>query len=457
MTGHHPQSDPEQAHGWRADKVLRRLFANAGILLSGKMVNGLLNVAFMALAIRTLGPVHWGILVVITNYVRGIGDLSKFQSWQAVITYGTPARRGAGRGALKDLIGFTFGLDVISLIIALALVFAVLPFAPMIFGPENWPADQWPLIVLFALSVPFMIEATPTGILRLYDRFDLLAIQNTIGFSVRLAGTVVLFFLHARLGAFVVVWFIANCVAGSVLVYWALRELKRDNALPPFPKNWFSLSGRFDGIWKFVLATNFNGTLEAILPRFSSLIVNGILGPAAAGLYEIARQIADSVAKPVKMLGQAIYTEIAALFTRQDHAGLRRLILRSMALVGLMLFLAGIFVFFFADWILVLIGKKAALQAHDLLILMVAGSMILVLAFSLEPTLISMGRAASAFIIRLATTGLYLALMFFLLPAQGLSGAGWAALAYAGCLFALQASMVVWTLHNSRNKRQIMP
>ena len=65
-----------------------------------------------------------------------------------------------------------------------------------------------------------------------------------------------------------------------------------------------------------------------------TLIVGGILGSASAGLYKIVKQVASVLSRAADPLYQAVYPELAKLWSAGDRAGFRRLLRRS-TLMGL--------------------------------------------------------------------------------------------------------------------------
>ena len=60
--------EPEAGRG-----TLRQILSNAGILLGGKALNGVLSLGATALAARALGVDAFGVLVLVHAYVQTIG------------------------------------------------------------------------------------------------------------------------------------------------------------------------------------------------------------------------------------------------------------------------------------------------------------------------------------------------------------------------------------------------
>ena len=69
---------------------------------------------------------------------------------------------------------------------------------------------------------------TSHGVLRLLDRFDLIAIQTAIAPATRLVGSAVLYLAGASLEAFLVVWFFGTVLARLTMLAFGWREVAQD-------------------------------------------------------------------------------------------------------------------------------------------------------------------------------------------------------------------------------------
>ncbi|MDT8290528.1 lipopolysaccharide biosynthesis protein, partial [Roseomonas mucosa] len=149
-----------------ADALFRRILRNAGLVLGGKAATALLNLAAFGLAMRSLGPAGMGVLVLVHGFAQTASSLVKFQSWQAVLRYGTDSLGPERRPAFQALLRFTLGLDLGSGVVG-SLACAL---AAWFLGPSfGWPPEVVPLAALYATSTAFMVTATPIGLLRLFD------------------------------------------------------------------------------------------------------------------------------------------------------------------------------------------------------------------------------------------------------------------------------------------------
>lgn len=423
------------AHG-----VMRRVLTNLGLLIGGKSVSALLGLGYLALAVRTLGVEVFGVLVIIHTVVEISQSVVKFQSWQPILRYGTAALQDGRLNDLRRLVLFCVRLDVGSAVVGSVAAAATLWF---IGDKLAIPAADIPAATLYSGSLLFMITSTPVGLLRLFDRFKLVVLEDNVEALVRLVGGAVLYLTGGQLADFLVLW-AASAVAGaltSVALSW--REARR-HGLRVFAgiADGRPLNAGFDGIWRFVFSTNANSSLALVTNQIATLTVGILVGSSQAALFRIARQVADAAARPVKLMTAAIYPEFARfaslgrLDTMREFLGRAlRLSAAGAALCGVILYLAG-------PWVLSLIGGSQLVAAVDAMLLLGLAAVIGVGTFALEPALISIGEAPLALGIRVAAAVLYLPSLVVLVPLAGLEGAGIAAVAAAISVALMQSHSV---------------
>lgn len=420
-----------------ADALFVRILRNAGLLLGGKLATGLLNLAAFGVAMHSLGAARMGLLVLVHGFAQTAATLVKFQSWQAVLRFGAGALQPAERGSLHALLRFTIGLDVASGLLGGALTAAAAWWLGPAFG---WPAQIVPWAMLYATSTLFLVVATPIGLLRLFDRFDLLARRDAAGAGFRLAGALVAAGLGAGLGGFLAAWYVAAALGAGVLIGAAWRETARRGLLRASPGPRPRIGAAHPGIWGFVWSTNLMSTLSLASGQLTTLCVGWMLGPAAAALFSLARQIGEAALKPSRFLTPALYAELAQLVAAGERAALRRLLRRAVltsaaVAAGLLAVLGGA-----GPLLLRLVGGHDAPAAYPVMLLLAAGASVGFAGFALEPLLVSVGRHGLALRLRAASTLGYLALALLLLRPLGLEGAGVAAVLSALGLLAGQAA-----------------
>jgi O-antigen/teichoic acid export membrane protein len=431
-----------RAHDWFGDGPLRRLLTNASMLVGGRSLNGVFNLAALTLIVRTVGLETFGVLVLVHAFASTIGDIAKFQSWQAVLRYGTPALESGRVLDFRRLVKLTVLLDLGSSVVGILVAVVAAPLLASRFG---WTPELVPAVQLYAFSILFMVTATPTGLLRLFDRFDLLSVSNAIGSFVRVLGGLWVFFYGGDLGFLLALWFASTAVSGCWLIGHSIRALSSRELLRGPRLGLRGLATGHERIASFVMMTQANTTLSAGMRQLATVIVGLLLGASSAGLFDISRQVTTLLTRFARLMKPAIYPEFAKLSSRNDLAGIRQLMLRSMALMtGAGVVLVTPFVFFGRPLLGAVFGHEVE-AAYGLVILLAFAAAVRLLSFPLEPALISTGRAGAALVVRAATVIVFLICMFTLIPELGLVGAGIAMLAAALVGVAGQATaVVVW-------------
>ncbi len=430
--------------------LFRRVLGNASILLGGKAATALLGLATTALAARALGLREFGILTLVYAFTSAVSDIVEFQSWQAVLHYGTRPLQEGRLNLFQRVLSFSLLLDGIGAAAGLCVGFV----GVVSFGQQlGWPGSLTPIVLLYTTSVVWMASATATGALRLVDRFDLIAIQDNAQAAVRLIGAAIAFFAGGGLIAFLIVWYVASMLSFACRVYFAWRELHHRGYLEGFRWNARGITHELPGIWRFCLTTNFNGTLQLAFTHIGTLSSGWFLGPSAAALYRIARQVATAVVKPTRLVMPALYPELARLWAVGNTKALYRLVMQVALSGGALATLLLLVVAFGGRWALrVALGDDFA-GAAPVMTWLVGSAAIGIWALPLEPFLISTGRATIAFATRAFVTVLYLPALFLGLKHFGLLGAGYATVAAMTLLLLVQLAVVLRIFRASRREQ----
>jgi O-antigen/teichoic acid export membrane protein len=374
---------------WFTDGIFRRIFKNAGLMLTGRVATGVFSLGTLSLAAHGLGVEQFGILILIQTYVLAITALTTFQSWQAVIRYGATCLENNNIPALQSLVKFTTLLDVAGVVLGSFVGYFAAPYV----GPYvGWNEEVISYAQPFSFLVLFTIVATPTGLLRLYDRFDLLALHTVVTPALRFVGVGIATLISAPFWAFLLSYFVAGAIGGVVLLYLGWREIYRDGGLKGVSFSCSGLTVPHGGIWKFSILSNLHASLQVVTAHMSTFLVGIVAGPAAAGLFRIGRDVATALTKPAELLNQSIYPEFARLGTKGGWDKFAYLILRSGALAGgagaLLLGLT----FAFGEPFLVFFFGAPFADAYLALALLVASAVITIAGFSMDPALYAMGR-----------------------------------------------------------------
>ena len=369
---------------WFKDQHFRSLLKNSSYLGMSRIVAAAASLATVSLAAHSLGVLLFGALILITSYAKAASGLSKFQSWQLIVRYGGRALYGDIED-FKTSTGFAFALDAISGIGGMLVAVAILP---LVAGWVGIQPDQLWLGMLYCTLLPVIGAATPTGILRALDRFDLISWQGTLTPISRVLLVLIAYFADAPFVAFVAAWFVTDLAGELYLWFLAWRELKRRGLLEGIRPTLKPES--LPGAWRFAIHVNLNASVQAAWGPIARLVVGGLLGPAGAALFRVASALSDSAAKPADLLGKAFYPEIV----RMDLTSKKpwKLMFRGTVLASAVAALAILILLFGGKPIVSFLFGKEFLGAYDALVILMVVPFISVFSFPLPPMLYALDR-----------------------------------------------------------------
>lgn len=330
------------------------IFKNFSKLASGKVIAAVLSLAYLAIVARSLGPDGMGYLVLAHAYVLIIGQIARFQSWQAIIRYGEPLLAEGKTGVFKSLVRFTTKLDVLSAVLAVGISLALLPYVAKLMG---WPPDALKAVEIYCWAGPFLIAATPTGLLQLKDKFGILSWQLLVLPGTRFIGALYLWYIGADLVSFMIIWIVSAVLHGITLWWLAWITLKRANMLPA----WRAGPGEESSPqwWPFVIKTNLASTLELAHSHLPLLLIGAALGGAASGFFQLAINLTNIIAHPTNLLNEATFPALSKINTAEGRSAMRSVAVRSISTAMLIaLPVIGIFVLY-SEQLSTIVGGKA--------------------------------------------------------------------------------------------------
>lgn len=389
---------------WFRDQSFRSLVKNTSYLALSKGVAAVAGIATLAFAGRGLGLAQFGLLVVIASYAQAASGLTKFQSWQMIIRYGGAGLATGDENRFRRAVGFGLGLDMSSGVVGLAIAIALLP---LIGGWLGIPDHYLGLALVYCLLVLTMGAATPIGILRSLDRFDLISWQGTTYPIARAILAGIAWASEAPFEAYVAIWFATDLGGDLYLWFLAWRELRRrrlDHGIRPTLR-----PQELPGAWPFAIQANLAGSLAVAWGPIARLIVGGLLGPASAGLYRVAATLADSAQKPADLLSKAYYPEVVRMDFATKHPW--KLMLRGTSLAGAFGLLAALIVLVAGRPLLGALFGPDFVGAYPILLILIAIPLIGVLSFPLPSMLYALDRPDAPLKARLVGTLLYLAIV----------------------------------------------
>jgi O-antigen/teichoic acid export membrane protein len=371
---------------WFKDQHFRSLLKNSSYLAVSKIVAAIAGIATLALAGRGLGLILLGTLILITSYVKAVNGIARFQSWQLIVRFGGHGVAHGDHEHFKVATGFAFALDAVSGLAGLIVGAALLPFIASWVGISR---DYLWLGIFYCTLLPIMTSATPDGVMRVLDRFDLMSWSDTVTPISRALLVAAAFVTGASFTTYVAIWYVTDLFGQIYRWVLAWRELKRHGLLDGMRPTLKPTV--LPGAWRFAIEVNLATSVEAVWGPIGRLVVGGLLGPAGAALFRVASTIADAAQKPTDLLGKVFYPEIM----RMDLSSKKpwKLMLRGSAFASGVALLAIILMVLGGKPLMGLLFGKAFVGAYAPLVVLTAIPFIAVFSFPLAPMLYALGRS----------------------------------------------------------------
>ncbi|MDT0575401.1 lipopolysaccharide biosynthesis protein [Croceicoccus sp. F390] len=418
---------------------------NSGWLLSGKGLGAVLSLFYIAIVTRTLGPAGYGVFALILTIALFIRRFITFDSWQGVVKFGHEYSETGDDIQLGRLLGATLSIDIMTsaagLVLAPLICFGLGGF----FGWE--PVVQvWATFYTAVLLIG--LYSTPTGLLRMLDRFGAGAAAETAVPIVRMIGALVALALAPGLDGFLIAWMVSElCVS---IAYWALawkygRHIVGNIRLI----NPFSIGRRFPGLWRFLFASNINLTVTTLIAQAPILLLGSLADAAAAGYYRLAAQLSNSMTRISQLLSRAIFTEMARSNASADREFSRRelahLLTRTSIAAGLAAAVIAIALLVFGKPLILLMSGAEYLPAFPLLLLLGMAAALEVGSVSIDPMLLATDRSRQLASVRLATLAIMLVGIAISFKDHGPLGIAWSVLVSTIVALVLRAILVLRT------------
>lgn len=395
-------------------KVLRQ----TGVLLSGDAGARIISLVSLTLTIRTVGPELFGILVVAETYAKLVDRIFNFQAWTGIISFGARALRAGDVPALRWYISVGFGLDVLTSLVSFLCAFFL---APVIGGFLKWDGSVIDAVQYYSFLVLFNFTGTAVGILRLTEKFYLLAWQRIFYAVLKLIAVSLCWFLKANFLWFIFAWMFSEALGYLFVVASAFATVikkkwlkaRQDHASTEYPTKPFIT---------FVLWSNLSSTIDIPTKFLDMFIVSSLVSFEAAAVYKVFQQIGHVLKKPTEPFYQVVYPH----FSNDVAKGLPKTAIwnafRSVLFISLLV--GGIFIVSVGSspwWLPAVFGNRFSGFLLDFSIYMIITGFSVVLV-SLNPLFMALGLVRENFIIQFFANLVFLILAWFGANRWGLRG-----------------------------------
>lgn len=375
---------------------LKKVLKNAGILLSGNMGANIFALLTIAIFTHSQGVVVFGYYVLFLTFIEIIDKIFNFQTWQAFIKFATDFQVNNEHHNLMMLLKYSFLVDLISLIVATFVALFLSSFAMDFF---NIPHDYYVLLLLMSLTILFKTTEISVGVFRLYDRFKVQAKIAVYSSAIKFAMFCMIAFFAPSFEMFVYATVLAQFITMMMKYFYAKSVLYEHNiTIVDVLKEKVNVPLLKElKIFSFIVYNNFDVAFRMLSRQLDTVILGKLYGAEVVGIYKIAKEVANLMAKLTDPVYQAIYPEFAKMLANGKKLEAKQMAIKISFYAGVVGLIFYGFFTLLGEWAIGLAFGSDFLGAYDVTLVYFIAIFIAIINLPLVPVLHSKGLAKQAF------------------------------------------------------------
>ena len=205
----------------KTNSFWKNLFKNSFWAFSGEASASLIGLVVTIFLIKIIGSNDYGILVLAQSYMSIMDVLINVQSWKSVIQFGQKCIVNKDYDQLNSYVKLGTILDVSTAILCTIVSFFAVRFIGSLF---HWSSELIVCSQIFSLTIISHFAGTPTAVLRIFNKFHLVALQKFIGAIVKLGALVVLYLKMKNVSLYsaTIVYCITDIINNLLLVVFSV-------------------------------------------------------------------------------------------------------------------------------------------------------------------------------------------------------------------------------------------
>ena len=154
-----------------------KLLKNAAVSFIGEGGAAVVTFITTIVLIRLIGNTAYGMLAVAYSFIMIVDNVVNFQSWHAMVTFGSQAVEDKDYDYLQTVIKIGSIIDFITAFLGMAITLVSAQFFSNVM---SWDAETTISIYIMAFMILFNFTGTSIGIIRLFDKFKYFSIYRII-------------------------------------------------------------------------------------------------------------------------------------------------------------------------------------------------------------------------------------------------------------------------------------
>lgn len=405
-------------HMAQHDEFWGSLAKNSMWAFIGDALASVVGLAITIILIHILGSDEYGIFVLGQTYMTIMDIIVNVQSWKGVIQYGQAAIVGKDLKQLGGYVRLGTVLDLSTAFLCGVLAITVAPFVGSIL---QWNDELIICSQLFSIVIFSHFAGTPTAILRLANRFDLVAWQKFLSAMLKLVAFGVIWILRTELSLTMVtvIYVIAETVGNLLLTVFAIVIYQKR-----FKLKYIFIKHKKTKTKEFVKYTLW-GTLVDVfdLPvNYFDMFIVSTMGTDYVAVYKVFKQVINVFQKVTSSIQQSIMPQLSDLYARGKKKRGYEVIIKIRNVTLMTSIPVALLIGFSSPiWLNMFYGELYSNEWMYLLGLLL--SYVIALSYaSIHPYFLSLGKSKQTALYTLITNIVYIIVAYILVVRIGFGG-----------------------------------
>ena len=302
-------------HKIKNDNFWKNLFKNSFWAFFGDASASAITFIISIILIKIIGSESYGILILAQSYMNIMDVIINIQSWRSTIQYGQKALVDGNDKELHSYVKLGCIMDISTAILCF-IISILLP--NLIGGFLHWSNEMILCSEIFAITIISHFAGTPTAILRLFNKYNLVALSKTLAAIFKITAIVVYYLITKNLNlvSSTIIFMLTDFIGNILLVVFAFYNYSKKYKISDIIK------AKMPKDAKSFISYTLWGTLSEIvdLPvQTIDVFIVSVLGNATVAIYKIFKQIIGIISKVTGPIQQSILPQFSELSAKGNE------------------------------------------------------------------------------------------------------------------------------------------
>ena len=302
-------------HKIKNDNFWKNLFKNSFWAFFGDASASAITFIISIILIKIIGSDSYGILILAQSYMNIMDVIINIQSWRSTIQYGQKALVDGNDNELHSYVKLGCIMDISTAILCF-IISILLP--NLIGGFLHWSNEMILCSEIFAITIISHFAGTPTAILRLFNKYNLVALSKTLSAIFKITAIVAYYLITKNLNlvSSTIIFMMTDFIGNILLVIFAFYNYSKKYKISDIIK------AKMPKDAKSFISYTLWGTLSEIvdLPvQTIDVFIVSVLGNATVAIYKIFKQIIGIISKVTGPIQQSILPQFSELSAKGNE------------------------------------------------------------------------------------------------------------------------------------------